>query len=235
MTHVGQFFDKHFADGYLDRDHGMQPFHEVTARKIEAGITGDVLCVGGLWSRGTVPPSARIVIVDLSAAMLQVWSDQGMSTVQADARALPFAGQTFDHVVVPLMLHHVTGESVSEAQTQAALVLAEVNRVLRPNGVCWISEFCVSSAAYAMERAAAPVTRRLLALRGIPLVVMHSSRFYQEVLRAQKFVDIEIEAISANRAHAWDTITPIVGFPWLKVPRVLYPLTPTLIRAKKGA
>jgi SAM-dependent methyltransferase len=234
MTHVGRFFDKQAADYQRPgRNHGMRPFHVVTAGKIEAGIGGDVLCIGGVWARGTVPSGVKLVVADLSLAMLQGWRDQGLDAVQADARDLPFGDQSFDHVVLPLILHHVAGESVLEARTQVARVLAETHRVLRPRGVCWISEFCVSAAVYAAEQVLAPLTRRVLALGDIPLVVMHSAKFYHEALQAQRFVDIEVETIVPVGAHAWDPITPIIGVPWFKVPRVLYPVTPTLIRSVK--
>jgi SAM-dependent methyltransferase len=233
MNQVGEFFNEHAAD-YMSRNHGMRPFHEVTARKIEAGISGDVLCVGGLWVSADIPQDTKIVVLDLSSAMLETWRQRGLNTVQADARELPFTDASFDHVVLPLMLHHVAGNSVKEAQEQGSRVLAEAKRVLRPGGTCWISEFCVGTPVYTLERVLAPVTRRLLALRQMPLVIMHSAHFYQVTLQALDFADITIDAVVAPRSGAWDTITPIIGMPWLRIPRLLYPLTPTLIRARRS-
>ena len=74
---------------------------------------------------------ARIVSVDLSAAMLQQarrkhgWLSRP-ATVQADARSLPFADASFD-VVFSNMLLPWLGDP--------AAAFAEINRVLRENGL----------------------------------------------------------------------------------------------------
>jgi ubiquinone/menaquinone biosynthesis C-methylase UbiE len=55
-------------------------------------------------------------------------TNMGVSVVQGDAAALPFADRTFSSAVAILMLHHLRS---SELQDRA---FAEVHRVLQPDG-----------------------------------------------------------------------------------------------------
>jgi ubiquinone/menaquinone biosynthesis C-methylase UbiE len=231
---VRKFFDDQATD-YHSRRAGMRSFHRVAAERIEAGLDGSVLSVGGLWIEANLDSERfAVTIADLSRAMLAEYELEPVTIVQADASALPFSAASFDHVVLPLILHHVAGVSAEQAQRGVARVLTEVRRVLEPGGRLWISEFCVTAAVYAVELAAVPVTRRLLASVGAPLVVMHTRRFYERALAAAGFGDIRVERVQAADARATDWITPVIGFPVLKVPRALYPVTPTLITATAG-
>ncbi len=232
MPEVGRFFDAQ-ASTYGVRDAGLRAFHEVTARRLEAGLAGDVLSVGGPWVGHRTPPGVRLTVVDLSRGMLGALGGAGVAVALADARALPFSAGRFDHVVLPLVLHHVAGRSAAEARAGARAALDEAHRVLRSGGRLWISELCVAPAIYLAERALAPATRAVLGLAGAPLVVMHSAGFYRAALDQAGFRDTVATPIAAPGATALDLITPIIGMPWLKVPRFLYPVTPTLISARR--
>ncbi len=231
---VGGYFDVQAA-GYTSSTAGMQYHHHATARIIDAGVRGDVLTVGGIWKYANVGGvDGRVVVADLSREMLGTYASLGADRLQADATALPFAGGEFDHVVLPLVVHHVAGDSLAEAVDGARAVLTEVRRVLRPGGQVWISEFCLPGWVYAVERAAVPVTRRFLWLFGTPLVVMHSLPFYERTLRELGFSAVTARAIAPPDATPWDWITPIIGVRFIKVPRFAYPAYPTLITARAG-
>jgi SAM-dependent methyltransferase len=207
------------------------------AERLAASLGGDVLTVGGMWQRPEVPATVRLTIVDASAAMLRQAGARLPSArlVKADARALPLGDTSFDHVVLPLVLHHVAGRSGAEARQGATAVLAEAHRVLRPGGTLWISEFCVNKPIYAAECLLAPLTRRVLGLAGVPLVIMHDRAFYRDALARPSWSAVRIEKMGAEAAGPTDLITPIIGLPWIRVPRALYPLVPTLIQAQRAA
>lgn len=233
MPEVGSFFDAN-AGSYGVRDAGLRAFHVEIARRLEAALHGSVLCIGGPWAQHRVPAGVRLTIVDLSRGMLDKYRRDGATVALADARALPFGHESFDHVVMPLVLHHVAGRNADEAQAGARAVIAEAARVLRRGGRLWISELCVGRAIYRAERALAPATRGLLDLAGVPLVIMHSARFYRNALREAGLFDAHAEAVEVAGASSLDLITPVIGVPWLKVPRFLYPVTPTLLTARRG-
>lgn len=228
----GEFFDRH-AEHYHSKPAGMGEHHEVTARKIEAGLAGSVLSIGGLWNRADLSRrSYRLTILDMSAEMLKRYAAEGVELIQGDARTVPLEPGSFDHVVLPLVLHHIAGTSAVTARAHVREVLGKVARALRPGGRVWISEFCVPAAVYGAEALAAPLVRRGLALAGIPLVVMHSAGFYRDALTGAGFTSVEVEAIQpTTKAPTW--ITPVIGLPWLRFPRALYPARPTLITARR--
>lgn len=237
---VAGFFNDQAADYHASADEsdigrmGMGGYHVRTAAAIEAQIAGRVLCVGGLWSRMNpeVLGSCEVTVVDLSADMLSHYQELGVELMVGDARSLAVGDNTFDHVVFPLVLHHITDQSGVVARSNVRRALAEARRVLKPGGRIWISEFSVSRPVYAAEILLAPVTSRALGLKGIPLVVMHHADFYQKSLREQGFGDIALKPIQATRASPFDLIQPVIGLPMLRVPRFMYPVTPVLITAR---
>jgi ubiquinone/menaquinone biosynthesis C-methylase UbiE len=78
------------------------------------------------------------VVVDRSAEMLARAAAKGLTTVQADARALPFEDASFDGALMISMLHHVEDR-------QAAL--AEARRIVRPSGRVVLLSFTGEDAA----------------------------------------------------------------------------------------
>jgi SAM-dependent methyltransferase len=230
---VRRFFDDH-ADGYRHRQAGMQHLHAVSASRIEATIDGVVLGLGGLWA-GASPgaTSARIVIADLSYAMLAPWSRGETWAVQCDALALPIAPGSCDHVVCSLTLHHVAGTTFKEARAAVGRILAGAATVLKPDGRLWISELCPSPLVYRFEQWLTPVTRLGLRALGEPLVMMHSAEFYLELLRKQGWQSVIADRIESPEVGAMDWVWPVIAAPWLRIPRALFPLRPILIQASR--
>jgi len=152
--------------------------NELSARHIEEGISGRVLSIGGMWPRHSPQAISELglVVADVSEEMLRPHKEAGISTVRDDARALPFPDRGFDHVVLPLVLHHITERSWRAARREVKKVLGEVGRVLTRGGRVWISEFSVGRPVYWAEAVGAPVTRFVLGFADIPLVVMHTRR-----------------------------------------------------------
>ena len=106
--------------------------NELTARYIEDGVSRRVLSVGGLWPQYSLEAASKLdlVVADVSEEMLSPLRKAGLSTVVADARALSFPDGSFDHVVLPLVLHHITEQSWRAARREVDKVLGEVGRVL---------------------------------------------------------------------------------------------------------
>lgn len=228
-----QFFNSN-AGAYYGTDAGMGTINELSARHIEQGVSGRVLSIGGMWPRHSpeVVAELDLVVADVSAEMLRPHRDVGISTVLDDARALSFADNSFDHVVLPLVLHHITEQSWRAARREAHKALGEVGRVLKRGGRVWISEFSVPLPVYWAEALAAPVTRLVLGLADIPLVVMHTTSFYRRALLRKDFDEVESYYPDPPGASWRDPIRPVIGLPWLKVPRALYPVRPVVLSAK---
>jgi SAM-dependent methyltransferase len=234
MGQVGKFFDSQ-ADAYQSKTAGMVPFHVVTAARIEEGLSGKIAAIGGVWAQANKRAclDLDLTVVDVSPKMLEHWAAAGFRTIQGDARQTPFDDESIDHVVFPLILHHVTEGSWSEARRQVARVLQEARRILKRGGRVWISDFSVGSIVYAAERLASALTKRVLELAGIPLVVMHPQRFYESQLLELGFFDVSTFRPKPPSTSSLDMVTPVIGLDWLKVPRGIYPVKPVLISATK--
>jgi SAM-dependent methyltransferase len=210
----------------------MRAYHQVIARQLAGALRGQVLSAGGLWSHAELPgPECRLTVVDLSGEMLRHLGRPGLRRVQGDVFHLPFARHSFDHAVLPLVLHHLAGHSAAQARRGVRDALAAVHQVLRPGGTVWISELVVPAPLYPLELGLVPLTRAVLDRLGSPLVVMHSRAFYQETLTRTGFTEVRGQRIAAPGTRARDWIQPIIGVPTLRIPRLLFPLVPVLLRA----
>ena len=233
MKDVRDFFDEH-TDEYHDLpDSGYRRFHTITAGRIERAISGRILSVGGLWSQAEVDAERiALTVADVSSAMLRRWQSQEIRSVLCDARDIPFAEASFDHLVFPLVLHHIADGSARRARANVARAVDQAYRVLGDGGTLWISEFSLPWAVYSLQHVLAPATRLVLSAAGIPMPIMHTADFYVRVLSERGF-DPTVHRIHAEDARASDLIRPVIGLPWLRVPRMLYPLRTVLIEATK--
>ncbi len=71
-------------------------------------------------------PTANVVATDQSQRLVELTAARGIDAHVADVMALPFADDSFDAVVAMWMLYHVPDLQQS---------LAEIRRVLRPDGI----------------------------------------------------------------------------------------------------
>lgn len=232
---VSEFFDRQVGDYYDDvASHPMAPFHVQTATRLQQSLDGSVLCVGGLWCLADLTDlRCRITVADVSKGMLKEHEAQDVALVINGGQALAFGSGSFDHVVLPLVLHHIAGSTASSARSNVEGVLREVARVLKPGGKVWISELCPSRGVYMVERAAAPLTRTLLGIADVPFVVMHSAHFYKQVLEQLDFRNVKVDRVRSADAKATDWLQPVDGIPWLRVPRFLFPVKATVISGER--
>jgi demethylmenaquinone methyltransferase/2-methoxy-6-polyprenyl-1,4-benzoquinol methylase len=126
-----------------------------------AGGTGDL---AALYSP-LVGDTGRVVLADINDAMMTVGRDrlldQGLTNVafcQADAEALPFADASFNCVTIGFGLRNVTRKERA---------LAEMYRVLRPNGRLLVLEFSkpenpIVAAAYGAFQSLWPAIGRVV-------------------------------------------------------------------------
>jgi hypothetical protein len=131
--------------------------------------------------------------------------------------------------VFPLVLHHITGGSAAASRDNIVACLREAKRVLRAGGTFWAVEIFVSNSVYGIERALAPLTRRLLAARNIPLVIFHSQKFYEAGLETLGFSNVSVTHSNGQRRW-YELERPVVGL-GLRVPRIMVPVRYGLIRA----
>ena len=233
MSSVKEFFDEE-RNNYGARYDNMSRVFRSAAEVIAAKVSGRTFCVGGIWP-GALPGStpADLTIADLSPGMLSLWCEYDAKLISADARNLPIEDGTIDTIVYPMMLHHICDGTAKGARLGVRETFVEAHRVLTPGGRLVLFDYSVSRWVYAIELALSGVTRRLLELKGIPLVVMHAASFYEDALTAAGFSDVENVSIEGDRRSPFEMIKPIIGIPWFTIPRVAYPVSPLLLTARR--
>jgi SAM-dependent methyltransferase len=236
---VAEFWNREAAR-FTAKDGARTSYHLEFAQVLNDALRGDVLCVGGLYAHVALDSRKLAMnVVDVSAQMLDVYASRGASARLGDARNLPIPDNSMDHVVFPLVLHHITadartGEGAEAARANVALAFREAHRVLRPGGTLWAKEILVSPGVYWLERMLAPATRTVLASRGIPLVIFHSAGFYQTELAAAGFADPLVTLSTVSQGRWYEMVRPVIGL-GLRVPRAVLPLRYALLRGTKPA
>jgi SAM-dependent methyltransferase len=228
---VADFWDKQAA-AFTAADGLRRSYHAEFADILNRELTGDVLCVGGLYQNVTLSLHRRITVVDVSSEMLRAWAARGVATQVGDARKLPIESASVDHVVFPLVLHHITDGRAKASRDNVETCLREAQRVLRPGGTLWAIEIFVSAAVYGVELALAPLTRSLLATRSIPLVIFHSHAFYQSRFERLGFSNLSVTYSTADQGRWYELVKPVIGLD-LRVPRIMVPVKYGLVRAVK--
>jgi SAM-dependent methyltransferase len=124
--------------------------HAIASRLAsEVGAGGKVLDVGGgtgmLASLLVSVASWDVTVLDSSVAMLRhAAGAPGVSAVHGDASAMPFEDAAFDAVIAVDALHHMSRQSD---------VVAQMARVLRPDGAVFIVEPDPRARAVRLSRA----------------------------------------------------------------------------------
>jgi SAM-dependent methyltransferase len=229
---VAEFWNREGA-AFTAVDGLRRSYHLEFGETLNTALSGDVLCVGGLYAHADLHSDRfSVTIVDVSEKMLSVYESRGARVQLGDARSLPLPPASVDHVVFPLVLHHITGRSAHESRENVLSSFREALRVLRPGGVVWAKEILVSDVIYRAELAVAPITRTLFATRRIPLVIFHSWAFYQSRLHDAGFADVSLTLSEAHQHRWYDLVRPVIGLR-LRVPRIMVPVTYGLLRGVK--
>jgi 2-polyprenyl-6-hydroxyphenyl methylase/3-demethylubiquinone-9 3-methyltransferase len=100
----------------------------------------DLGCGKGRFARILAARGARVIGLDVSAAMLAAAGGAGLDRVQGSARRLPFPAATFDAAIAVEVFEHLESQAIDDS-------CDELRRVLRPGGQFVL----VDKNAYAMN------------------------------------------------------------------------------------
>lgn len=222
---VAEFFEQDQAGSKYRDLKAMTRLQDLAAaRRLNAEVRGELLCVGGLWEgfeRG--PQLSSVAALDLSPKMLEDYGQGQVTPIVGDLFTHVFPAQRFDTVVFSLVLHHVAQGSWRECEGRIREALGRAATWLRPGGKVYVLEYCPHPLWMPLQRAGLPATSRFLKAVGQPLVVMHDRAFYERQLKEAGFSGVRAEKIQPPGFDEWAWFPVFMATPWLRMPVKLYP------------
>ena len=188
-------------------------------------IVVDVGCGPGIrYRRGA---DCRIIGLEPSFNSIRANKDVDLR-VCGDAKQMPFKNHSIDAIICFYSIHHMVGWTVSETRTNVRLAFNEFARVLKPEGDLFIAEMTPGPVSWLAQRCCWNVARTFL--RGT------LDQFFwarnELVQLGQEIVPQSHLEVTAPSASPWLMVPPIFSLPWLKIPRLLFPLQSRLFHWK---
>lgn len=192
-------------------------------RLARGGVVLDVGCGPALPY--TKPVSTVVIGIEYSLPSIAENREVDLR-VCASAAALPLAAASVDTIVCFYSIHHMTGSTVAESEALVEQVLREFARVLRPDGEVLIFEMAPVSGFDLFERLAWNTAKRLLN-RKLDMYFWAEPSLRRLTAAIAPTAQLEIQYFAAS---PWLTFPAVFSLPWLRIPRLIYPLRPVLYR-----
>jgi SAM-dependent methyltransferase len=205
-----------------------------TYKQIRAAINEKLQGMGRLLDVGNggtfdydITLARELVAVDLFLEELPHGSlPLGVLAKNGSALDLPFPDESFDGVLIVMVIHHLIGRSVSESLLNAKQAVREALRVLAPGGKLIVVESCVPAWFYLFERTIfAPATKLINMFLDHPATLQFTPAIIAGLIEGCG-IAAEVMPIPLGR---W---VLQYGF---KYPSALTPVKPCLFLARKPA
>jgi SAM-dependent methyltransferase len=197
-------------------------FVPVLKEKVNPVLRGRVLDVGsGCINDFKEGSFDSYIAMDLSFGMVSGIEQGGrVRAVCGDATALPFQDNTFDIILYRAVLHHLNPEGNKPRRMEEILknVLAEARRLLAKDGRILVIEPCLPRLLEGFERVFSSAIRCVMRVFGLPYVFLFSRRGLERLLRTGEWSTLEVDLVQGT-GKKWGWIAPILGLPFIKIPR----------------
>jgi ubiquinone/menaquinone biosynthesis C-methylase UbiE len=147
--------------------------------------------------------------------------------VYGSATNIPMAAGTVDALVCFYSIHHMVGSTRQETEENVGRAFAEFGRVLKPGGMLFVFEMTPITLFSLLQGIFWNPVRRLAP--GKLDMYFWSADSLAEIGRRQLPVESVLEKIFFG-ASAFTMFPPAFNLPWLKVPRLAYPLDAKLYK-----
>lgn len=175
--------------------------YKLTAGALRGELSGRVVDVGsGGVVNYPIEPISDLVLVDLGEAHCQAnRMPPRARALVGSACALPLADGGFDRVLMQMLVHHLAEKDFATTRDRVRTAFAEAHRVLAPGGRLVVVESVMHPALEWAQRIGFPLTRRLLAALGHPLVLQWSPRSLAAFARQAGFGEVEVRYIQRGK------------------------------------
>ncbi|MCX6936812.1 MAG: methyltransferase domain-containing protein [Verrucomicrobia bacterium] len=172
-----------------------------SARALDSELAGRVVDVG---SGGVVnydcAAISELVLVDLSDVKQAGASWPACARpVLGSAVELPLETGGYDCVLMQMVVHHLAERDFATTRERVAQAFREAQRVLRPGGRLVILESVMPGVLEWAERWAFPLTRRILAGMGHPLVFQWRAGTLAKMAGQAGFSEVSITPVPRGR------------------------------------
>lgn len=152
------------------------------------------------------------------------FKERNITFIQGSALDIPIQGGDFDGVLMAMLLHHLTGNTVADNKSNLVRSLREACRILKPGGRCIVVESCLPSSVYFLESLLYPTISWL-----ISKTLTHPPTFQyskNEIASAMEniFGNCSVQAIERGK---WQM------FLGHKMPTIILPTFPTIFISSK--
>jgi ubiquinone/menaquinone biosynthesis C-methylase UbiE len=221
------FFDSRFEQ--MERTYlspGVQRvFYEHQAKDVERLIKpGTVVLDVGCGAQMRYAKDPEATHIGLDPSFQSIARNKADILICASADRLPIQDKSIDLVVCFYSLHHMVGANRKISRQKVFGAFAEFGRILKRGGKILVFEVTLAGPLYLVEKAVWQTFRAVLGSK----MDMH---FYS--IRALQ--DIALQALSGKRLQltvtkyhtpAFYLFSPALALPNLRIPRILYPLSP---------
>ena len=147
--------------------------------------------------------------------------------VYGSAYEIPLADQSVDVVVCIYSIHHMVGATQAETRDNVRRAFTEFGRVLKPNGHLLVFEMTPLSLFAAAQHLGWNLARRLFP--GVLDMYFWSAKDIIDLGRRTLPAGSQPEKVFfGTSAFIW--FPPAFSLPWLRVPRLIYPLDAKLYK-----
>jgi SAM-dependent methyltransferase len=179
----------------------------------------DVGC--GPWIGYRKPEGCFLVGLEYSYPSIRSNRDVDLR-VCGSAAALPFAVGAVDLAICFYSLHHMVGASIGETRALLERVLGQLGRVLKPGGHLVVFEMRPWWPFQVAQLLCWNATRRVLGSR-LDVYMWPQADLEPKASEGIPGARFEARVFGASNLRL---LSPLFALPWLKIPRMLYPLSP---------
>ncbi len=229
-THRSFFDDKHELMREGHEAEGEHRFcYEQQMALLETFLTPGMIALD--IGCGPVLPYRKpegVKIIGLEPSLHSIRANTGCDLrIFGSALAVPLPDKSMDAVICIYSIHHMVGATIAETRNNVRQAFQEFGRVLKPGGMLFVFEMTPFSPFALAQQICWNVMRRLMPNK-LDMYFWKADAII-ELARQTLPTGAQVEKVFFGTS-AFTMFPPAFSLPWLRIPRLLYPLDAKLYK-----